>query len=117
MRVIVCGSRDWPDPFGASIGIYERIAKLPADAVIVHGGARGADAMAGSAATQLGMRVETHYARWDDQGKAAGVIRNRKMAELGADLCIAFWDGSSRGTKHMIKTAQEYGIPVEVIRP
>jgi hypothetical protein len=38
------------------------------------------------------------------------------MAKLGADLCIAFWDGHSHGTKHMMETAIKHGIPVEVIR-
>jgi hypothetical protein len=38
------------------------------------------------------------------------------MAELGADLCIAFWDGRSKGTSHMIETARSHEIPVEIIQ-
>jgi glycosyltransferase involved in cell wall biosynthesis len=45
----------------------------------------------------------------------APLERNRHMAKLGADLCIAFWNGTSTGTKHMIETAREYDIPVEEI--
>jgi hypothetical protein len=37
------------------------------------------------------------------------------MAKAGADLCIAFWDGKSKGTQHMTTVAQECGIPVEII--
>lgn len=36
------------------------------------------------------------------------------MAALGADLCIAFWDGSSSGTLDMMERAAKYGIPIEV---
>ena len=36
------------------------------------------------------------------------------MAEY-ADVLIAFWDGKSRGTKHMIDTAKEHNLEVIVI--
>lgn len=41
---------------------------------------------------------------WYGKGKAAGPIRNRKMAEYVAPrgYCVAFWDGESRGTQSMI---------------
>ncbi len=38
------------------------------------------------------------------------------MADSGADLCLAFWDGLSDGTRHMMSLAQMRGIPVEEIR-
>lgn len=46
---------------------------------------------------------------------AAGLLRNVRMAGVGADLCIAFWDGRSTGTAHMIDQARAQGIPVEVV--
>ena len=36
------------------------------------------------------------------------------MAKAGADLCIAFWDGHSRGTQHMVDMAEKYDIPIEL---
>lgn len=32
-----------------------------------------------------------------------------------ADALIAFWDGKSKGTKHMIDLAKRYGLKVKVI--
>lgn len=113
MRVIVCGSRDW----NYRQTISDRLALLPAedDTVVVHGAARGADRMAEQEAQKLGLLVEAHPANWNDEGKMAGFSRNERMASLGADLCIAFWDGRSNGTRDMMQRAEAHGIPVEVV--
>ena len=37
----------------------------------------------------------------DVHGKKAGYLRNVDMAEY-ADALVAFWDGKSKGTGHMI---------------
>lgn len=111
MRVIVCGSRRWRD----RKAITDRLAELPADSVIVHGNAAGADRIAHQEAQKLGLLVEPHPADWEKHGKAAGPIRNREMAQMGGDLCLAFWDGSSRGTAHMIGEAEARHIPVEIV--
>lgn len=110
-RVIVCGSRRWRD----RDAIVNRLFKLPADTTIVHGNAQGADRIAHQEAQKLGLLVEPHPADWERYGKTAGPIRNKLMADLGADLCIAFWDGLSTGTRNMIDQAEKVGIPVEVI--
>ena len=110
-RVIVCGSRRWRD----RERISNRLFELPVTSVIVHGNAAGADRIAHQEAQKLGLLVEPHPADWERHGKAAGVIRNQEMAALGADLCIAFWDGSSVGTQHMMTAAAALGISVEVI--
>jgi Protein of unknown function (DUF2493). len=57
-----------------------------------------------------------YVAAWDDFGKAAGPIRNREMAQAGADLCLAFPLGESRGTWNCVNECKKAGIPVEVIR-
>jgi len=41
-------------------------------------------------------------ADWEQHGKAAGILRNCKMAAAGATHVLAFWDGTSPGTAHMI---------------
>jgi hypothetical protein len=110
MRVIVCGSREWSD----RDRIADRLAELPGNTTIVHGAARGADRIAHQEAEKAGLLVEPHPAEWDRFGKRAGIMRNRMMAELGANLCIAFWDGRSRGTLDMMETAAQHGINIEV---
>ena len=44
-----------------------------------------------------------------------GYIRNEEMAK-NADALVAFWDGESHGTKHMIELANRYGLKVRVKR-
>lgn len=111
MRVIVCGSRKWHDRGR----IASRLFDLPPDSIVVQGGAQGADRIAKQEAEKLGLVVEEHRAEWGSLGKRAGLIRNTLMASLGADLCIAFWDGRSTGTAHMMEQAKAHGIPVEVV--
>ncbi len=113
MRVIVCGSRTWKD----ADKIRERLAKLPERTLIVHGDALGADNLAASEAALMGLLLEPHPAYWKRHGKRAGIIRNEEMAELGAQLCIAFWDGKSKGTHHMLRAAARRAIPTEIVSP
>ena len=118
MRVIITGSRRWKDRKRIENRLFdlaiEHAGNLD-DLVIVHGSAKGADRIAHQEAEKAGLRVEPHPADWEQYGKRAGVIRNEEMAELGGDLCIAFWDGRSKGTADMMERAKEHGIPVEVI--
>ena len=113
MNVVVCGSRDYTN----SARIAERIRQLPADAVVHHGGARGADRLAAGYALAFRHEVHEHEADWEKHGRRAGYLRNLDMLHVHPrpELVIAFWDGESKGTKHMIDMARERGIPVEVI--
>ena len=58
--------------------------------------------------------LEIFPADWKKYGKSAGFRRNEQMAEF-ADALIAFWDGKSHGTKHMIDIANEKGINTRVV--
>lgn len=116
MRVVFSGSRGWGKTNEEILAIYDRMADLPIEATIVHGHApRGADAIADEAASNRGHEVERHPADWDRLGKRAGITRNVEMLDTNPDLVVCFWDGRSKGTKHMIDAARERGIPVEVI--
>ena len=42
------------------------------------------------------------------------MIRNAEMARA-SDALIAFWDGKSRGTVHMISFAKRRGLKVSVV--
>jgi hypothetical protein len=112
MKVVVCGSRYWPD----ENAVAERMHKLPAGSEVIHGGARGVDTMAGHWAGLHGHRVRTFRANWDKFGKGAGFIRNHLMLDEGPDLVIAFQVNGSRGTQHTIDSARRRGIPVEIHR-
>ena len=49
--------------------------------LLLHGGARGADAAIGRAAQQLGWSSLVMPAQWQLHGRAAGPIRNRELLE------------------------------------
>ena len=111
LRVIVCGSRDWQD----AVTMTAALLVLPVGSTLVHGDARGADRLAASIGRRLGLVPEPHAADWVGKGRAAGPIRNRLMARLGADLVLAFKndpDLSLRtgGTENMVRMAEEAGI-------
>ena len=118
MKVIIAGSR--------KIGRYTdwELVKLVADAVVrsgfevtcvVSGGARGIDLAGETWAESKGIGIVRYPAEWDKFGKAAGMIRNREMAD-NADALIAVWDGSSSGTAGMVREAAERGLKVYVYR-
>ena len=81
--------------------------------VIVSGGARGADSLAVQYAQIRGYELITMPADWETHGRSAGYIRNAQMAEVATHL-LAFWDGKSRGTKHMVDIAHSMKIKVHV---
>lgn len=82
---------------------------------IVSGMARGADSMAIEWAVVNFVPVDEYPADWNGRGKRAGYERNERMAQ-NADALVAFWDGESKGTKHMIDLAFKYGLEVHVYR-
>jgi YspA, cpYpsA-related SLOG family len=109
-RVLVTGSRTWDD----QKVIFNALAEYNYGQVtLVHGTARGADTIAAKIAAAFGWQIEPHPADWNSgHGKAAGFIRNIKMVELGADVCLAFIKDGSRGATHCADLAEKAGIPV-----
>lgn len=83
--------------------------------VIISGGARGADKLGEKYANEKEYELLVFPAEWDKFGKRAGYVRNEQMA-LNADVLVAFWDGTSRGTKHMIDLAKKNGLEVFEIK-
>mgnify|MGYP003533449592 CR=1 FL=1 len=112
-KVIVAGGRDFND-YSLLKEKLESLLKNKNEIEIVSGKARGADSLGEQYANEKGYPINSHPANWDEYGKSAGYIRNKEMAEY-ADALVAFWDGKSRGTKHMIDLAENKGLLVRVI--
>lgn len=124
MRILVTGSRDWNDRDTIRSALLTEInAALFSDGdswpVLVHGGCpTGADAIADEVWRDLMTRYpplgtpEVHPADWRKHGRAAGPKRNAHMVSLGADVCLAFPLGASRGTRGCMALAEKAGIPV-----
>ena len=113
-KVIVCGSRSFND-YGLLKSRLDRILSLKSDVEIVSGKARGADCLGEKYASKHDLPLTQFPALWDKYGRSAGFRRNHSMADY-SDACVAFWDGKSRGTAHMIDLCREKGLPVRVIR-
>lgn len=111
MMALACGSRTWTD--------QDRIAKAfddyPRITSLIHGGARGADELAGAVAADRGIQVTIMLADWDTHGRRAGYLRNIAMLDRNPDLVLAFWDGHSKGTWHTVREARKRGIVSVVI--
>ena len=81
---------------------------------VISGTAKGADALGERWAQENDISISRKPADWKTYGKKAGFLRNTEMAEeAGSDgLLCAFWDGKSKGTKHMIDIAKSKGLTV-----
>lgn len=112
MKVIIAGGRNFDD-YELLRVVCNAVLATAKDIEIVSGGASGADALGERYAAEMGYPLKRFPADWNTHGKAAGPIRNKQMAEYANGL-IAFWDSSSRGTKHMIETAKKNGLKVYV---
>ena len=115
-KVVVCGSRGFKN--------YELLkSKLDtllvnkidsSRVVILSGCARGADICGENYAIESWLDIERFPAQWEKYGKSAGPRRNELMLQQ-ADAVVAFWDGKSRGTAHMIEITRKSGKPLRVV--
>lgn len=113
MKVIIAGGRDFKD-YNRLKEVCDKILINQNKIEIVSGTAGGADTLGERYAQEKGYEVKKFPAKWDEYGKKAGYLRNQEMGEY-ADGLIAFWDGQSKGTKHMIDIANKKGLKVRVI--
>lgn len=109
MKVAVVGSRNLR---------VENLEKyLPVGVTeIVSGGARGVDTSAREYALAKGIKLTEFLPEYDKYGRGAPLRRNITIIEY-ADLVLAFWDGSSHGTKYVIDNCKKRGVPVKVYVP
>ena len=112
-RVIVAGSRGFSNYGFLAKTLDYLLQNKGSDVVIISGTARGTDQMGERYAAEHGLKVVRFPAEWDKYGKSAGYRRNEEMAR-NADAAVIFWDGVSRGSKHMIDIAKEHKLQVRI---
>lgn len=112
-RVIIAGGRNFSDYEMLSSYMDFLLSKTTDKVEIVCGMARGADKLGEKYAIERGYQVHRMPANWDKHGKSAGYKRNVEMADE-ADALVAFWDGKSRGTAHMIETAKKKDLKIRI---
>lgn len=111
-RVIVCGGRSYLDAAWLSMTLDKMHAEAPISE-LAHGGAEGADTLAGIWAEVKGIPVKVYEADWRREGKSAGPRRNARMlADFKPDLVVAFAGGA--GTADMVRRAIQAGVKTVV---
>ena len=111
MRLAIIGGRDFTN--------YSLITKLLENykskiTLVISGAAKGADSLGEKWAIDNNIETLIFPADWDKFGKAAGYIRNEDIIK-NCDLCVAFWDNKSKGTKHSLSLCKKYKIPTKII--
>lgn len=103
-KVVVVGSRSFTN-YDAFDRVMKECGQFDHESAIISGGARGVDSLAKrwGKENMNGAVFWEFRANWGVHGKKAGILRNEEMAKK-ATRGMIFWDGVSRGTKHMIET-------------
>lgn len=115
-RLIIAGGRDFND----KALMYERLQAMealdlfPNGVSLICGMAKGADALGLEIFQELGMPIHAFKPDWEGLGKRAGFVRNAQMGDT-ADLALIFWDGQSKGTKHMIDYMEKLQKPHYIV--
>lgn len=132
MRLIACGSRTFSDQFivnSTLLGLY-LTDDSPNGMTLIQGGAPGADNLAKQWAENfLTLSLKPWHieikADWDEYGRAAGPIRNKKMldellsVEDARTLVVAFLDKpreESKGTRNMLELAESAEVQTYTVK-
>lgn len=133
MRVLVCGGRKFGEPSvtrgegpeaiekdrercrAIRAFVFKTLDDLHAGVgpitALIHGNAAGADALGRAWAYMARVPEKAFQAKWRQEGKAAGPIRNQRMINEGLpDVVVAFPGGA--GTANMIALAKTRGIRI-----
>lgn len=110
MKIVVCGGRDFVDYDKLSRRLNALHENRPIE-LLVHGGARGADFLAGQWAEITGVKAQVVKADWTAHGKKAGFLRNLKMLEdYKPEMVVAFRGGKGKERAHMVEIAKRARI-------
>lgn len=107
MKLAIIGSRNIQD-FDLSLVVPTSTAE------IISGGAKGVDTIARRFAEERGIKLTEFLPEYSKYGKSAPIIRN-KMIVNNADVILAIWDGSSKGTAFTIDFAKKQGKQVIIV--
>ena len=94
--------------------VVEYVSSLRPGASVITGSASGVDAAATKAARAKGIPVQVMPASFDEMSDASrSAARNQRLIDA-CDVLVAFWDGSSKGTRTTVERALDSGREVHV---
>lgn len=130
MKILVCGGRDYNDyaKVESALDALMHLTGTDGDVIVVHGGATGADTLAGKWASSKGFLQKVYTPEWDDisspgalvkynkYGKPynalAGPVRNQRMLDENPDISYVVAFPGGKGTSDMVKRAEKKGINI-----
>lgn len=112
MKIAIIGSRE-PGNINFAKELEKRINIQSGD-TIISGGAKGIDSLAAEYATAHGLALVEIRPDYAKNGRGATFIRNREIVD-NADMVVAFWNGTSKGTKYTIDYANKKGVTTLII--
>lgn len=112
MKSIIAGSRSFNNYEFMKNSLEPFIDTIT---TVISGTAKGADTLGELWASEYHKDVIRMPANWEVYGRSAGYRRNEDMAK-NADICFVFWDGSSKGSKHMIDIARSSNIELHIFK-
>ena len=108
MKVAIIGSR--------MLNVEHLESYLPANTTeIVSGGAKGIDTCVRIFAQKHHLLLTEFFPEYHLYGRRAPLVRNNKIIDY-CDEVIAFWDGSSHGTKYVIDECRKRNKKVTVYK-
>ncbi|MDB5267017.1 MAG: hypothetical protein JWP58_57 [Hymenobacter sp.] len=121
MKVAVIGSRTLTDESRYKQLSEELDALVIAESqdisLIISGSAVGVDKMGERYARERGLPIQFFLPDYQSYGRAAPLVRNQQIVNE-ADICLALWDGKSKGTAHALRLARrKRGLRLIVVVP
>jgi hypothetical protein len=111
MNLAVIGSRTFLD-----YSLMERTLNKFNPKRIVSGGAVGTDSLAKQYAEEHDIEFEEFLPEYKKYGSPAALFKRNRQIIDASDCVIAFWDGTSTGTKDATDYATKCNKPVKIIK-
>lgn len=117
VQLIIAGGRDFTNKelVVERLQAMEQLGLFPNGVELICGMAKGADQLGFDVFHEASLTIHAFHPDWDGLGKRAGFVRNAQMGDA-ADMALIFWDGHSRGTKHMIQYMEKLNKRVYLVR-
>ena len=109
MKLAIIGSRNLHNA-----NIEAELKSIPD--TIVSGGAIGVDTCAQEFAKKHGLMLIIYYPEYIRYGGRTAPLKRNELIVEECDCLLAFWDGTSRGTKYTLDYAEKLGKPIKIVK-